>query len=130
MDLRTMKNISTILLLLLSTPIFGQREYLEDKDVIQQRAIAELQSAMEGPDGFLYKAVLKEKLSGSYRLEISLGDKGDIRSVQVLERIGGDIPSQNRFRQLVHNARFSSFKTPKGKLYRIEHTFDLDAMQQ
>jgi hypothetical protein len=69
-------------------------------------------------------------LTGTYRLEISLSDKGDIRSVQVLERLGGDIPSQNRFKQLVHGARFSSFKTPKGKQYRIEHTFDLDALKQ
>ncbi|MEX1132084.1 MAG: hypothetical protein WEC15_02565 [Flavobacteriales bacterium] len=125
-----MKNTLTILLLLLSTAVLGQREYLEDKDVIQQRAIAELGVAMHGPDGFLYKTVVKEKLTGRYHLEISLGDKGDIRSVQVLERIGGDIPSQNRFKQLVHDSRFSSFKTPKGKQYRIEHHFDLDAIHR
>lgn len=124
-----MKHTLTLLLMLLALNVLGQREYLEDKDVIQQRAIAELEAAMQGPDGFLYKAVVKEGLTGSYRLEISLSDKGDIRSVQVLDRQGGDIPSQNRFKQLVHSARFSSFKTPKGKQYRIEHSFDLDALK-
>lgn len=125
-----MRTLITLLLIALGQATWAQREYLEDKEAIQQRAVAELQMALQGPEGSLYKAVVKEKLTGSYLLEISLGDKGDIRSVQVLERNGGDIPSQNRFKQLVHDARFTSFKTPKGKQYRITHRFDLDALTQ
>lgn len=125
-----MRTLFTLLLIALGQVTWAQREYLEDKEAIQQRAVAELEAAMRGPDGSLYKAVVKEKLKGSYLLEISLGDKGDIRSVQVLERVGGDIPSQNRFKQLVHDARFSSFKTPKGKQYLITHRFNLDALTQ
>lgn len=122
-----MKQLLTILLITCSGLAFGQREYLEDRDEIVRRAAAELDAAMQ-PDGKLHKAVLKEGLRGAYRLQISLSDKGDIRSVQVLDRQGGDIPSQNRFKQLVHSARFSTFKTPKGKQYRFEHTFDLDTL--
>jgi len=129
MDLPAMKQIFAILLIGLSGLAFGQREYLEDRDEIIRRSVAELEAAMR-PEGKLHKAVVKEGLTGVYRLQISLGDKGDIRSVLVLDRQGGDIPSQNRFKQLVHNTRFSTFKTPKGKQYRFEHTFDLDALRQ
>lgn len=125
-----MRTLFTILLLALGQIAWAQREYLEDKEAIHQRAATELELAMQGPNGSLYKAVVKERLTGSYLLEISVGDKGEIRSVQVLERSGGDIPSQNRFKQLVHDARFSSFKTPKGKQYRFTHRFNLDALQQ
>ncbi|HMN05630.1 MAG TPA: hypothetical protein PKD45_07875 [Flavobacteriales bacterium] len=104
-----------------------KREYLEDKDEIQRRAIGQMAAALQ-PEGVLYKAVMKEHLTGSYDLQISFGDKGEMLSVQVLERRGGDIPSQNRFRQLVHELRLNGFKTPKGKQYRIVQTFDLDAL--
>lgn len=124
-----MKTLLTLLLIALGQITWAQREYLDDKEAIQQRASAELELAMQGPNGNLYKTVVKEQLTGSYLLEISLGDKGDIRSVQVLERTGGDIPSQNRFKQLVHDTRFSSFKTPKGKQYRFTHRFNLDPLQ-
>ena len=123
-----MRTLIILLLIVLGQATWAQREYLQDKEAIQQRAVAELEVAMQGPEGSLYKAVVKEKLTGSYLLEISLGDKGDIRSVQVLDRTGGDIPSQNRFKQLVHSTRFRSFRTPKGKQYRFEHRFDLDAI--
>lgn len=124
-----MKQLLTILLIASASLSFGQREYLEDRDEIVRRAAAELDAAMR-PEGTLYKAVLKEQLTGSYLLQISLGDKGDIRSVQVLDRQGGDIPSQNRFKQLVHSARFNYFKTAKGRQYRFEHRFDLDVLHQ
>ncbi|MCW5898433.1 MAG: hypothetical protein KIT10_04100 [Flavobacteriales bacterium] len=125
-----MRKLLPLMMLLLAVDTMAQkREYIDDKDEIQRRAIAELDTAMQGPEGFLYKAVIKEDLTGRFKLQVSLSDKGDIRSVQVLDREGGDIRSQNRFKDLVHQARFSTFKTPKGKQYRIEHTFDLDALR-
>lgn len=122
-----MKQLLAILLIASASLAFGQREYLEDRDEIVRRAAAELDASMQ-PGGNIHKVVLKENLRGVYQLQISISDKGDIRSVSVLDRQGGDIPSQNRFKQLVHDARFSSFKTPKGKQYRFEHRFDLDAL--
>lgn len=106
-----------------------KREYLEDKDEIQRRAIGQMTAALQ-PEGVLYKAVMKEQLTGSYDMQISFGDKGNVQSVQVLDRRGGDIPSQNRLRQLVHGLRLSGIKLPKGKQYRIGHTFDLDALHK
>lgn len=124
-----MKHLLTILLFGLCSLSYGQREFIQDRDEIVRRATAQLEASLQ-PGADLHKTVLKEGLRGSYLLQISLGDKGDIRSVQVLERTGGDIPSQNRFKQLVHDSRFTSFKTPKGKQYRFEHRFDLDALYQ
>ncbi len=126
-----MKYVMTSFLLMLAVSTTAQkRDLIQDNTEIERRAMAELDSAMRGPEGPLYKAVVKENLTGVYRLQISLSDKGDIRSVQVLDRQGGDIPSQNRIKQLVHDSRFTSFKTPKGKQYRFEHTFDLDALHR
>lgn len=121
--------LGSLLLMLTLTTNAQQRELLQDNAEIERRAIQELEAAMQGPEGYLYKAVIKEDLTGRLKLQVSLSDKGDIRSVQVLDREGGDIRSQNRFKDLVHQARFSTFKTPKGKQYRIEHTFDLDALR-
>lgn len=126
-----MKNALILLLALFMAMAASaqKREYLDDKEEIQRRASEQMALAMQ-PDGALYKAVLKERLSGSYDLQISFGDKGEMLSVLVLERRGGDIPSQNRFRQLVHELRLNGFKTPKGKQYRIVQTFDLDALHK
>ncbi len=113
--------------LLLSVPGFAQKkELLQDKEVILARAEQALDAAIQ-PEGALYDTILKEGLIGRYVLQVSFRDKGDISSVFVVSATDHDIRSQNRFKDLVHFAELP-FKMPKGRQYRIEHTFDLNAI--
>jgi hypothetical protein len=49
--------------------------------------------------------------------------------VFVVSAEDADIPSQNRFKDLIHGCKMP-FKMPKGRQYRLEHTFDLNAIQR
>ncbi len=119
--------IGLIVLLTLTFSAHAQkRELLEDKETILARA-AEVLDASLRPGADLHAAILKENLIGRYVLQVSFRDKGDISSVLVVSAEGHDIRSQNRFKDLVHLSRMP-FKMPKGRQYRIEHTFDLNAI--
>ena len=72
---------------------------------------------------------MKENLTGKYVLQVSFREKGDISSVFVLSAEGHDQRSQNRFKDLIHFLELP-FKMPKGRQYRIEHTFDLNTIQR
>lgn len=103
-----------------------KKELLEDKGTILARA-AEVFDASLQPGTEIYETIVKEKLIGRYVLQVSFRDKGDISSVFVVSAEGHDLRSQNRFKDLVHLSRMP-FKMPKGRQYRIEHTFDLNAI--
>lgn len=115
------------LAMLVATTVHAQKkELLEDKATILARANEALDDAMK-PGGALYEAVVKEKLTGKYTLQISIHEKGDISSVFVESAETHDIRSQNRFKDLVHFLKLP-FKMPKGRQYRIAHTFNLNTI--
>lgn len=99
---------------------------LQDEATIQERA-REALSAQLQPGTKLYGAVVKEKLTGRYTLQISFYNKGEISSVFVIGATGNDLRSQNRFKELVRQLRLP-LKTPKGSQYRVEQEFNLDAI--
>ncbi len=120
-----MKHILALALLLITLGATAQKkELLEDKETILARAEQALEAAMQ-PGGTLHEAVVKEGLKGSYLLQVSFREKGDICSVFVADAEHQDIRSQNRFKDLVHLVELP-FKMPKGRQYRIEKTFNLD----
>ncbi len=123
-----MKTVLTLLtvLLLCSNTSAQKKELLQDKETILARA-AQLLDAEMRAGGSLHAAVVKEKLIGRYVLQVSIRDKGDISSVFVVSAEGHDTRSQNRFKDLVHFTELP-FKMPKGRHYRLEHTFDLNAI--
>jgi len=124
-----MKHLLAIMVcLFLAQYTYGQKmELVEDKEVILKR-VAEAFDAFLEPGAALHEAVLEEKLIGRYVLQVSFKDKGDITSVFVVSAEAHDIRSQNRIKDLVHMSRLP-FKTPKGRQYRLEHIFDLNAIQ-
>lgn len=123
-----MRTIAAMLLLtgLAMAASAQKREYLEDKETILARAAETLTASLQ-PGTDLHAAIVKENLIGRYVLQVSFRDKGDISSVRVVSAEGHDIRSQNRFKDLVHLSRMP-FRMPKGRQYRIEHTFDLNAI--
>jgi hypothetical protein len=123
-----MKTVLTLLtaLLLCSNTSAQKKELLQDKETILARAAQVLDAEMRA-GGSLHAAVVKEDLIGRYVLQVSIRDKGDISSVFVVSAEGHDTRSQNRFKDLVHFTELP-FKMPKGRHYRLEHTFDLNAI--
>ena len=122
-----MRTLLTLILLITGLAAHAQKkELLEDKETIMARAAAALDAAMQ-PDGALYAAVQKENLTGRFVIQVSFREKGDISSVFVVSAEANDQRSQNRFKDLVHQLEMP-FKMPKGRQYRIEHTFDLNAI--
>lgn len=115
-----------LLTLLCSTAAAQKKELLEDKETILARAAQVLDAEMRA-GGSLHAAVVKEGLIGRYALQVSIRDKGDISSVFVVSAEGHDTRSQNRFKDLVHFTELP-FKMPKGRHYRLEHTFDLNTI--
>ena len=103
-----------------------KKELIEDKETILARASEVLDASLR-PGSEVYEAIVKENLIGRYVLQVSFRDKGDISSVFVVSAEGHDIRSQNRFKDLIHLSQMP-FKMPKGRQYRIEHTFDLNAI--
>lgn len=111
------------LFIVLSLCSFAQkRELIEDKDLIIERAKAELDLAMTPPEGSIYLYTLKNPIQGEYTFDISINDKRMISSIFVVERIGGTIDAQNRFKSSLMTFKFN-FKVPKGKSYKFRHTF-------
>jgi hypothetical protein len=130
MDLHAMKHL-TLLLFIVLLPLgsFAQKkELLEDKETIMARAAQALDGALQ-PGTDLHETIVKENLIGKYVLQVSFREKGDISSVFVVSAEGHDQRSQNRFKDLVHFLELP-FKMPKGRQYRIEHTFDLNTIQR
>jgi len=119
--------ITLLLLVCLSTSLLAQKkELLDDKVTIMARAAQALDASLQ-PGTDLHDAIVKENLIGNYVLQVSIREKGDISSVFVVSAEAHDQRSQNRFKDLVHFMEMP-FKMPKGRQYRIEHAFDLNAI--
>lgn len=117
------------LLVLTSLSAAAQRkELIVDKEAILARAAQAFDAALQ-PGAELHATVLAEDLIGRYVLQVSIRDHGDVSSVFVVSAEGHDIRSQNRFKDLVYRISLP-FKMPKGKQYRLEHSFDLDAIRR
>ena len=98
------------------------RVLIEDKDEIIKQATLELDNAMTGPEGSLFKAGQKNSITGEYNLQLTIRDKGQVVSVFVADKKDGNIPSQNRLKDEVLALQFS-FKMPKNKDYKFNYIF-------
>lgn len=115
-----------LLVFLLSTIGFSsiaqKKELIEDKDLIIERAQADIDLAMKAPEGSIYLYTLKNPIKGEYTFDISFNDKSIVTSIFVVENKNGTIDAQNRFKSFLMNFKFS-FKVPKGKSYKFRHSF-------
>ena len=105
-----------------------KKELISDKTEILAAAAAAFDASLQ-PGSAVHEAIIKEGIKGRYVMEVSFRDKGDISSVFVVSAEDADIASQNRFKDLIHACKMP-FKMPKGRQYRLEHTFDLNAIQR
>jgi hypothetical protein len=117
------KTVLFIILAFIGLTVFAQKkELIEDKDLIIERANAELDQAMQAPEGSIYLYTLKNPIKGEYTFDISIWEKGVVTSIFVVESKDGTIDAQNRFKAFLMDFSFN-FKMPKGKSYKFTHTF-------
>jgi hypothetical protein len=117
--------ILTILFLSGFSSFSQKKELIEDKDLIIQRATAELDSAMAGPAGSIYLWAKENPIRGEYIFDISIWEKGTVTSVYAVGNNDGTIDSQNLLRSLLMNFQFN-FKMPKGKSYKLRYAFNFN----
>jgi hypothetical protein len=117
------KTVLAFLLVILGITAFAQKkELLEDKDLIIERANAELDAAMAAPEGPIYLWSQKNPIKGEYTFDISIWEKGTVTSIFAVGNNNGTVDQQNRLRALLMNFEFN-FKMPKGKSYKFRHVF-------
>jgi len=119
-----MKKTSLLILFILLgfCAISQKKELLEDKDIIIEKAKAELDLAMTPPEGSIYLYSLKNPIKGEYTFDISFNDKNIVTSIYMVASKDGTIDAQNRFKSYLMTFKFN-FKVPKGKSYKFRHTF-------
>ncbi|MCE1199301.1 MAG: hypothetical protein LWW85_10070 [Marinilabiliales bacterium] len=119
-----MRVLIICLLALTCTTLRGQTgAKLERMEEVTDQAKAELKRAMESPEGKLYLFGKKRHIVGEYTLQLTIRNKGEVVSVYVADRKGGDISSQNILKDKLLDFQFS-FRLPKNKDYKLSYTFN------
>ena len=118
-----MKTIFTSILLFVVLITQAQKPVLiESKEEVIKQATSELDAALSPPEGTLYKFSQKYHITGEYTMLLTLRNKGQVVSVFVQDKKGGNILSQNALKDKLLDFQFS-FKMPKNKDYKFNYTF-------
>ncbi len=123
-----MKRTSSLLILIIlmfgSLAVSAQKKPLiENREEVAKKTSETFKAAMDAPEGELYVFGKENNITGSYDFKITLGDKGKVVSIFVLNREGGSIKMQNMVKDAVKETRFD-FKLPKNKDYSITYKFN------
>jgi hypothetical protein len=119
-----MKTLLILLFVLAGISSYAQKkELIENKDSIVARAAAELDQAMQGPEGRIYLFAQEHGIKGSYTMDISIQEKGKVSSIFAVDHENGTIDFQNRLKDFIMEYKFN-FKMPKGKYYKFRYTFN------
>ncbi len=118
-----MKQLIVLMVLMVSVNVYAQKKPLiESKEEVEKMASAEFEASMSGPEGALYLFGQENNIEGTYDFKVTIGDRGKVVSIFVLNREGGSIPMQNNVKDAVKATRFN-FKLPKDKNYSLEYKF-------
>lgn len=118
-----MKQLIILIFCFLSLTLIAQKKVLiESQEEVKTLASADFEKSMSGPEGELYLFGKANNIEGTYYFKVTLGDKGKVVSIFVLNREGGTIQMQNKVKDAVKETNFS-FKLPKNKDYSLEYKF-------
>lgn len=118
-----MKNLFLLTLVLFSLSASAQKKPLiEDRAEVIKKASSAFGNSMKGPEGELYLFAKENQITGTYDFKITLGDRGKVVSIFVVNREGGSIKMQNMLKDAVKETRFD-FKLPKNKDYAFQYQF-------
>ena len=115
--------IITLTILLASITMQAQlKKHYTDVEEIKAAIIMVLDTEMTSEDGALLKFKEKNQATGTYNFDVTINDKGQVKSVFVVERDGGSEEMQNLLKDAVLKLKMG-FKTPKGKRYKVNYKF-------
>lgn len=103
--------------------LFAQdKKHYTDADEIKKTAKSVLDREMTAENGKLFKFKEKNEATGMYNFDITINDKGQVKSVFIVDREGGSEELQNLLKDEVLSLKMG-FKTPKGKRYKFNYKF-------
>jgi hypothetical protein len=114
--------LTTLLFFIAAISFAGKKPLINEKEKVIEKARMELDSAVMQPAGKIFLLAEKNEVRGSFVFDISIREKGEVASVFVVERLEGDIKSQNMLKDIIKDFKFD-FKMPKGKSYKFQYTF-------
>jgi hypothetical protein len=118
-----MKHLILLVIVLFSINSFAQKKQLvESQAEVEKLAAAEFETSMNGPEGDLYLFGQENNIEGTYYFKVTLGDRGKVVSIFVINREGGSVQMQNKVKDAVKATKFS-FKLPKDKNFSLEYKF-------
>lgn len=108
-------------LLVFSSSLKAQKKpfYNEEEKVIEA-AYLHLEKSVQ--DGAIKAWAEGNKPKGSYTMDITIRNKGEVATIRVVERKGGDIPTQNALKNYLKAYRFP-FKMPKERSFQFQYEF-------
>lgn len=110
-------------LLLISASISLQAQkkaYYNEQEQVIEAAYNNLDYNMK--EGVLKEWAVANKPVGSYTMKLTIKHKGEVVTIQTIDREGGDIPTQNALKNYMKGYRFP-FKMPKDKSYQFQYEF-------
>ena len=98
------------------------KKHYTDADEIKEAVKTVLTTEMTSEDGLLLKFKEKNNVIGTYDFDVTINDKGQVKSVFVVDRKGGSEDLLNLLKDKVLTLKMG-FKTPKGRRYKVNYKF-------
>lgn len=118
-----MKYLITLISLTLVISMHAQKKPLvESAAEVETMGSKDFDRSMQGPEGELFLFAQENQIEGTYDFKVTIGDRGKVTSIFVINREGGSIKMQNMVKDAVKATKFS-FKLPKNKDFSFEHKF-------
>lgn len=115
--------IIVLTILFASTTVKAQvKKHYTNADEIEAAVKTVLDKEMTSEDGVLLKFKQKNDATGTYNFDVTINDKGQVKSVFVVEKDGGSEELQNLLKDQVLKLKMG-FKTPKGRRYKVNYKF-------
>ena len=116
------KIIVTVFFMIGSLTSKAQKKHLSNPQEVEQEVHQVLNTALNSDEGLLHKLKSKNNLKGTFVIDLTINDKSHVISVFVVENNGGTAQGQTTLKDALIDLKFK-FKVPKGKRYKIRHTF-------
>lgn len=112
----------TLLFFALAIPFGSWSQRMVDTDAVLSKCREELDASCA--NGSIREYVTKSQLKGTYTFELTVKNKGQVVSMNILERgEDGTISFQNDLKDFImYKFRFS-FKVEKNRYYKFDYTF-------
>lgn len=97
-----------------------KKPFYDEKEQIIEEAYKQLDFSMK--EGLLKEWKEETNPKGSYTMKLTIKHKGQVVTINPVERENGDIPTQNALKNFMKEYTFP-FKMPKDKSYQFIYEF-------